>query len=84
VTVVPEHSFKIGESSKCNIETLISKDKRIFSFQFHPEYTEEYIHAYESRLNGEEPKLSKKHDDFHHKSIEIIRKTMRSFLDWTI
>lgn len=27
---------------------------------------------------------AKQRDDFHHKSIEIIRKTMRNFMDWNV
>lgn len=81
MTSSPESAIKIGDSSKCGVEALLSKDKRTLSFQSHPEYTEEYIHAFEARmLNSEES--ARKRDEFHHKSIEIIRKTMRSFIDW--
>lgn len=39
VTSSPESAIKIGDSSKCGVEALVSKDKRMLSFQSHPEYT---------------------------------------------
>lgn len=74
VTSPSELFTKFGESPKCNIESLISKDKRIFTLQFHPEYTEEYIHSFEARSTKYfKPEYQipdhKARDDFHHKSI---------------
>jgi GMP synthase-like glutamine amidotransferase len=49
VTTVPKGFLKVGESESCGIESLVSTDKRFWSFQFHPEYSSEYISSYEQR-----------------------------------
>lgn len=57
----------------------------MFTFQFHPEFTEEYIHNYEKRweeYHGREKERSEHQlDSHHHGSLEKFRKSMRSFID---
>jgi len=45
VVSVPEGFISIGGSESCEHEMLVSTDKRIFTFQFHPEYLVEYIRS---------------------------------------
>ena len=52
VVSVPEGFASIGGSETCENEMIVSTDKRIITFQFHPEYLVEYIRSIEKRWNS--------------------------------
>lgn len=51
VVTIPDNFTSIASSHSCSNEMFISNDKRILSFQFHPEYLSEYIRFMEGRWN---------------------------------
>lgn len=60
---------------------FVSDDLRIITFQFHPEYSEEYIKWLEKRWDkkaGIERKLEQHSPDLeHHHSLKMIRNSIR-------
>jgi GMP synthase-like glutamine amidotransferase len=46
VVDVPNTFDILAQSQTCTIESLISKDMKYLSFQFHPEYSAEYIRSF--------------------------------------
>jgi GMP synthase-like glutamine amidotransferase len=87
VTLPPGFSC-IANSPSCENEIVVSDDKRIFTFQFHPEYTVEYIQAVEQRWGREDGLFQGIHqgsyayDEEHHRTVASFRRTIRAFLDW--
>jgi len=73
---------------------MVSSDHRVFSFQSHPEYTQEYISWYEHRLErygGKKggryagvkiERKGVKFDGEHHRSMGVFRGAIQKFLDW--
>jgi GMP synthase-like glutamine amidotransferase len=63
VTEVPKGLKCLAESNSCNNEMFVSDDHRILTFQFHPEYTLEYIRALEGRWEREDSSYKGMHRD---------------------
>lgn len=85
---VPEGFSCIGESDSCSTEMLVSNDKRIFTFQFHPEYLVEYIRVMEKRWLSLDKNTSVVHQDKyaadseHHATVEVMCRAIRKFMDY--
>ena len=87
VVSVPKGFVKIGSSNTCEIESMISEDMRIFTVQFHPEYSSEYWRMMRRRWNNIKYKeYASLNEGFiegeHHRSVKIMRVIVRDFLDW--
>lgn len=63
VVDVPQGFSCIGDSSSCSTEMLVSEDKRMLTFQFHPEYLVEYIRFMEQRWTKENSSFVGIHHD---------------------
>jgi hypothetical protein len=69
---------------------LVSHDKRMLTFQFHPEYLVEYIRMMEQRWASENSSFNGIHqdkydlDEEHHTTAAIIRRTIRRFIDYEV
>lgn len=69
---------------------FISNDRRILSFQFHPEYLSEYIRFMEGRWHQEDKHFKGIHspheerDDAHHESADSIRRALRKFIEYEV
>ena len=50
VTKIPSNFLVLGKSSSCEVESMISKDGRCLTFQFHCEYTYGYTKDFELKI----------------------------------
>jgi GMP synthase-like glutamine amidotransferase len=80
VTEVPPGFKCVASSAGCENEMFISENQRVVSFQFHPEYSVEYIRWLERRWDsGEIKRVVGKEavDEEHHHSLKILRNSIR-------